>query len=62
MPIFRVRWEELKSVLVKADTQEEAEELALTYFYDSATLDDQNLLETITDSVAMDEEEVHELD
>lgn len=58
MPKYRVRWEELKSIVVEADDEYEAKLLAHDVFYDKATLDDSNDLDTIENPPLLDDEKV----
>lgn len=41
MPIYRVRWEEVKSLVVNAEDEEHARHLAYDFWYDKATLEEQ---------------------
>jgi hypothetical protein len=41
MPIYRVRWEEQKSIVVNAEDEEHARHLAYDAWYEKATLEEQ---------------------
>lgn len=52
---YRVRWEEVKSVVIRTDSPESAMELAMDYFYDMARTEQQDCHEPFVDTTVDDE-------
>ena len=53
---YRVRWEEVRSVLVRTDSPEAAMELAMDYFYDESRTEEQACFEPFEDTPVDDEQ------
>lgn len=52
---YRVRWEEVKSVVIRTDSPESAMELAMDFFYDKARTESQDCHEPFVDTTVDDE-------
>lgn len=56
---YRVIWTETKSVLVRAENEAEAEELAMDAFYEYATLMEQDTEDIVEGGTPVDAEKVY---
>lgn len=52
---YRVRWEEIRSILIRTDSPEAAMELAMDYFYDKSKTEEQGCFEPFVDTPVDDE-------
>lgn len=61
MPQYRVKWEEIKSMVVEAENEESALEIALDFEYENATLEEQSVLDVMLGN-PRDDEKVYRLE
>lgn len=60
MKTYRVSWAEEKTILVRAECEEEAQQLATDHFYDKAILEEWDLIDIQADAEPIDEETIWE--
>lgn len=58
MKTYRVSWTEDKTILVKAENEEEAQQLGLDHFYDKAILDEFDITDIEADAEPIGEETI----
>jgi len=58
MKTYRVSWTEEKTILVQAENEEEAQQLATDHFYDKAILEEWDVIEIQADAEPIDEETI----
>lgn len=58
MKTYRVSWTEEKTILVQAENEEEAQQLATDHFYDKAILEEWDVIEIQANAEPIDEETI----